>query len=265
MSTIFWYYSNGSEQIGPVDDAEFRRLLGQNVIRPETLIWREGMKGWQQRQAVITVTAPAGSVLCEACGCVVPDGESFVLSGRPFCAACKPGIMQRIQEGKGLPATGAEELRQAHIKHEASVKSIGLLYFLGSVTLGFVGVLMFSDVLSGKSRPGQEFWGVFFFALAVLQFVAAVGLRQLRPWSRVIAGIVSGIGLLGFPLGTVFNAYILYLLFSRKGAMLFTPEYRAAIAVTPHVRYRTSPWVWAFLVVLILVIFGIVVAASSRR
>lgn len=262
---IYWYYSNGNERLGPVDDAEFRRLLGLNVIRPETLVWREGMPGWQPRRAVITVTAPPGSILCDACGGMAPDAESFSLSGQTYCASCKPQIMQRIHEGKGLPSTRAEELRKAHIKHEASVKSIGLLYYLGGVVLALLGVTQMVVGLSGKGQPVGLVIGVLFLVFSVLEFIGGVGLRRLRPWSRVIAGIVSGFGLLGFPIGTIINAYVLYLVFSKKGAMLFTPEYHAAIAQTPHVRYRTSVAAWVFLGIVVLVIVGLIVAASVGR
>lgn len=262
---IYWYYSNGNERVGPVDDAEFRRLLGRNIIRPETLVWRDGMARWQPRREVITVTVPPGSIQCAACGCLTPDAESFSLSEQTYCVSCKPLIMQRIHEGKGLPASSAEELRQAHIKHEASVKSVGLLYYLGGCALTLVGVV---DVILGLSDKGKPFYvviGVIFLILAVLEFVGGAGLRRLRPWSRVIVGIVSGIGLFGFPIGTIINAYVLYLVFSKKGAMLFTAEYHAAIAQTPHIRYRTSPVVWGLLIFIILLIVGIIVVTNFRH
>lgn len=262
---IYWYYSNGDERLGPVDDTEFRRLLGQNVIRPETLVWREGMRSWQPRRAVITVTAPAGSILCAACGCLVPNAESFSLSERTYCASCKPRVLQRIHEGKGLPPTHAEELRQAHISREASVKSIGLLYYLGGAALTFLGVVMLCFFLGGKDQPGKLVEAVLFLSLAVLQFLGGTGIRRLRPWSRIPVGIVSGIGLLGFPIGTVINAYVLYLVFSPKGAMLFTPDYHAAIAQTPHIRYRTSIVARVLLVVILLVIIGAIIGTNVRK
>lgn len=265
--SIYWYYSDGEGQVGPVDDAEFRRLLGKNVIRPETLIWREGMPKWQPRRVVISVTAPAGSILCAACGCLVPAADGFSLSGQTYCATCKPQILQRIQEGKGLPANNAEALRRAYIGREASVRSVGLLYYLGGASLGFVGIVLLMRYLGGNGREpiSDMVTGVSFVILSVLQFVGGSALRHLRPWSRILVGIVSGFGALGFPIGTLINAYILYLVFSPKGAMLFTLEYQVAIAQTPHIRYRTSVGVWIALGIILLLIVAAVVAGNIWR
>ncbi len=42
-----WYFEAGGKQLGPVDEAAFENLVGQGEIRDETLVWREGMAGWQ--------------------------------------------------------------------------------------------------------------------------------------------------------------------------------------------------------------------------
>ena len=95
--------------------------------------------------------------------------------------------------------------------------------------------------------------------LAVLMFFTARGLRRLQPWSRIPSGILSTIGLLGFPIGTLINGYILYLLFSRKGNVVFSPEYRDIIDRTPHIKYKTSLVVKVLAAVLLAVfLLGII-------
>jgi hypothetical protein len=89
--------------------------------------------------------------------------------------------------------------------------------------------------------------GVVFIGLAALQIWVGIGLRNLKPWARIASGVLAGIGLLGFPIGTLINGYILYLLFSKKGAMLFSPDYQRVIAETPHIKYKTSIIVWIVL------------------
>ena len=74
--------------------------------------------------------------------------------------------------------------------------------------------------------------------------------------TRVPVAILSGIGLLNFPIGTLINAYILYLVFSAKGQYVLSRPYAEIIRQTPHVRYRSSA-----LLIVLLIIIGLIVAA----
>jgi uncharacterized RDD family membrane protein YckC len=42
-----WYYANAGAQVGPVEEAELDRLVGQGIVRGDTLVWNEGMPAWQ--------------------------------------------------------------------------------------------------------------------------------------------------------------------------------------------------------------------------
>ena len=146
-----------------------------------------------------------------------------------------------------------EQIRREHIKHEASVKSIGILYFIGAffVVISAVGITLDSSELPLSSRIGI---GVVLGSIGVLQFLVGVGLRRLKSWARIPTGILSGIGLLAFPVGTLINGYILYLVFSTKGSMVFSDRYREVIAATPHIKYRTSIVIWILLGILLLIL-----------
>jgi hypothetical protein len=155
----------------------------------------------------------------------------------------------------------AEAIRRAHISHEASIKAAGLLYYLG----GFLVTVAAIFTLFGPQKGGGLLVALFLLALAVGQFLAGSGVRALRPWGRIVGGVISGIGLLGFPIGTLINGYILYLLLSKKGRTIFAPQYQQVIAATPHVRYRTSIVVWIFLALLIAVMaFGVLAPLLGR-
>jgi hypothetical protein len=43
-----WFYAAEGKQQGPFPDGQFRDLLAQGVVRPDTLVWTEGMAGWQK-------------------------------------------------------------------------------------------------------------------------------------------------------------------------------------------------------------------------
>ncbi len=61
--------------------------------------------------------------------------------------------------------------------------------------------------------------------LVVLPVIAAVGLRQLKPWGRFLGILYSALTLLAIPLGTVLGGFLL--------AYLFKPEVKAAFSEDP--------------------------------
>lgn len=148
----------------------------------------------------------------------------------------------------------AEAIRREHIKHEASIRSVGILYYLGGVLMGLAAILFgFASTSIGMGLAG------IYAVLALLSLAVGYELRELKPWARIAAIVFAVIGLLGFPLGTLINGYILYLLLSQKGRRIFQPDYLHIVAATPEVKYRTSVIVW---IVLGLLLLGFVAAIS---
>lgn len=172
----------------------------------------------------------------------------------------------------GYIQQGAAEIRRAHIKHEASIKSIGLLYGLGTIVLTISAFSIIVSAVDQFARSGGAAdvggWvatlatGIVFILLATMLGTAAYGIRGLKPWARIVAIILSAIGLLAIPIGTILSAYILYLLLSKKGSMIFSPQYKEIIAATPEVKYKTSIIVWIVLgLFLLLIVAGLLFAA----
>ncbi len=162
------------------------------------------------------------------------------------------------------PISDAETVRLEHLKTEASIKSIGILYYLGGAVLvlaSIAGFGAFEKTEGIEDLAGQATVAVF-FALAIAQFIVGSAVRKLKPWSRIGIGILSGIGLLGFPLGTLINGYILFLTFGKKGRMVFSEPYKEIIAATPHVKYKTPKAVWIILAVVVAII-GIGIASLA--
>jgi hypothetical protein len=267
-----WYYALNNEQKGPVEQAALELLLQQGVLTETTLVWREGMANWLPYREAFSaapaaappvappVYADAGGVVCSECGRLFPHDQVIRVAGRSVCANCKPIAMQRLSEGVATEGL-ADTIRREHIKHEASIKSIGVLYFMGAVfVILMAGVMIAGSLGSMASQSGQggaalmsAALGIVFLVIAGLQIWAGIGVRRLQPWSRIVAGVLSGIGLLGFPLGTAINAYILYLLFSKKGTTIFSDGYKEVIRQTPDIKYRTSIIVWVALGVLLFI------------
>jgi hypothetical protein len=164
------------------------------------------------------------------------------------------------------PLSDAAQIRQKHLRHEASLKGMGSLFFLGGV-LFLLSMAQALWVTFAVSRFGQPQGLEIVMLLAVLlliplQFICWWGLRKLKSWVSIPAGILSGLGLFVFPVGTILGVYFLYLLFSQKGRMILSPVYQEIIAQTPGMKYRTPIWIWILLVVIVLLIVGAVMYYS---
>lgn len=147
----------------------------------------------------------------------------------------------------------AQRVRRAHLNREASVRSVGTLYCVGGLALI---ALPFIGFFTSGHRPLPLQIGTSFAVccIGILQFWTGTGLRKLKEWARKPTAVLSGLGLISFPIGTAINAYILYLVFSQKGTVVFTPEYRQVISSTPAIKYRTSIAVWILLGLLVFVL-----------
>jgi hypothetical protein len=184
----------------------------------------------------------------------------------------------------------AEATRRKYLSHEASVKSIGSLCILGGVFQSLALVFWVVQLASGaQSGPGP--FGVLGFnaAFAALYFGLGIGLIRLQNWARWVAAILTGLGLLvmlamfglfgvagpggetapmmiGVVVGVLIYGYILYLLISRKGSVVFSPEYRRVMEMTPHIKYKTSCVVKGFLgLVFVLIAAGIIAALFGSK
>ena len=112
-----WHYLEGSEQRGPVTDADLEALFRAGTVRADTLVWREGMAEWlPYAQAKVPpagaplrmagpVSAPPGQVLCAECGQAFPPEEVIRHGNQYICAACKPVFLQKLKEGVVAPGT----------------------------------------------------------------------------------------------------------------------------------------------------------------
>lgn len=66
MSNRIWFYASKGQQKGPLPEPQFRDLIAKAAVRAETLVWTEGMAGWQK----------AGEVPG-----LIPGGASLPLDG----------------------------------------------------------------------------------------------------------------------------------------------------------------------------------------
>ena len=60
MANRAWFYADGGQQHGPFPDAQFSDFIAKGIIRAGTLVWTDGMAGWQKAGDIPGLFSPAG-------------------------------------------------------------------------------------------------------------------------------------------------------------------------------------------------------------
>src|SRR5882672_9497358 len=62
MSNRSWFYASEGQQLGPYPEAHLRDLIARGSIRADTLVWTEGMAGWQKAAEIPgLMSGPSGA------------------------------------------------------------------------------------------------------------------------------------------------------------------------------------------------------------
>jgi uncharacterized RDD family membrane protein YckC len=102
-----WYFVEGGDRKGPINDVEFDGLVRSGRVKADTIVWHEGLGDWQSYGAVSTsaVATADGTARCVECGQTFPTTEMLQYEGSWVCATCKPVFFQKVREGI-VPARG---------------------------------------------------------------------------------------------------------------------------------------------------------------
>jgi hypothetical protein len=147
-------------------------------------------------------------------------------------------------------AASRREIRVQHLTHEVSLQSMGALYLLGAA-ISLVTAVM--TILDPSEGPARVFVPGLLLAFGFAQLWVGWKLQRLDASAKIPATVLACFGLLAFPLGTLINTYVLYLIHSAKGRVVMSPDYAAVRAATPDIKYRMHWIVWVGLVLCILV------------
>ena len=61
MSNRNWFYASDGQQKGPLPEAQLRDLITRGMVRADTLVWTEGMAGWQKAGEIPGLVPSAGA------------------------------------------------------------------------------------------------------------------------------------------------------------------------------------------------------------
>ena len=124
---------------------------------------------------------------------------------------------------------------ETHVKVFAvlqiALSALCLLAALG-LTLVFIGGFGAASVSDNPDAAiALPFIGItgvalvsFLLVLALPGIITGIGLLRFRPWARVLGIVLSILGLMGFPLGTIIGVYGLWVLFSKDTERLFAAQ-----------------------------------------
>jgi hypothetical protein len=76
-----WFYASEGKQQGPYPEGQFRDLIAQGVVRPDTLVWSEGMAGWQKAAEIPGLMTGGGAPP------IIPAGGPPTMGGGSYTGA----------------------------------------------------------------------------------------------------------------------------------------------------------------------------------
>jgi len=76
-----WFYASEGKQQGPYPEAQFRDLVAQGIVRPDTLVWSEGMAGWQKAAEIPGLIGGGAPPMVPAGGPPMMGGGGYAGAG----------------------------------------------------------------------------------------------------------------------------------------------------------------------------------------
>jgi hypothetical protein len=203
MADRSWFYASQGQQQGPCSEAELRDLLARGTVTPDTLVWSEGMAGWQK----------AGDIPGLGSGASAPP--AIPSSGGPPLPVA-PGASQPLSIEFGI----------WDFVWRSLVLLIGLLFIIPTPWVVVMYCRWLVSCVHVPGRPNLAFTGrattlLWYFAGIVAVVAVAVilaglgvpqtafnvvsGLFQLLLYWLLIRWVVANISSDGQPLGLKFS------------------------------------------------------------
>jgi len=149
-------------------------------------------------------------MFCHNCG-------NPLAAGANSCARC--GTLARSVHA---PVSAASVTR----KRPAAITILAVLNILGGVLSIIAAAAVFALSFAGEMKEMEPvvaaLLAAFLAILGLIGVMTGAGLLRLRSWARSAQIVLSCIGLLGFPMGTIVHALILFYLFRPGMSALFS-------------------------------------------
>jgi GYF domain 2 len=194
-----WFYAANGQQQGPFGDAQLRDLITNGTVRVDTLVWTEGMAGWQKAAEVPGLMASAGGPP------VLPMGGPPMMGG-----GGGPGH----ELSADLPLWG--------LLGRSIVYIIGIVFVIPAPWVAVWFYRWFASRLQVPGRPNFSFTGQvadIWWAFILLPLLGLVGaydptyqliafiLQAVLSWF-VLRWLVSNLASNGQKIGATFNGSV---------------------------------------------------------
>jgi ribosomal protein L40E/type II secretory pathway pseudopilin PulG len=183
----------------------------------------------------------AGPDVCPSCG-------ATALADAAFCRKCGSTLQGRLPD--------LEPLRRP-----AGITVLAVLNGIGAAIMLLFAVLVVTTA-RGDEAPLMIGIGIAYLIAGVLALAAAIGLWKLRPWGRSLQIGLSIFGLLGFPVGTLVSALILYFLTRPEIKILFSGLQPSELSPQERVLLAAYSGSTTSVAVIIVAILGVVAACG---
>jgi len=168
-----WYYGQGGQQEGPLDEATMRERIAGGLVKPEDLVWREGMAKWLPLKEVGELSTMGGDLSTSPYAPPATDpvqGQPMTYAPVPptsglAIAALVCGILSLIfcyiNAVVGIPAVICGHMAMKRIR-EANDQIGGKGMALAGLICGYIGIVFqlitiafFGFIIAGSMKSGR--------------------------------------------------------------------------------------------------------------
>lgn len=226
MSDRSWFYASQGQQQGPFPEAQFRSLIARGTVTPDTLVWTDGMSGWQRAGDVPGLAAAAAS-----------RPPTIPQPGSPIAGAqYQPG--DQYQHSAGSPGGGGSlsvDFEILEFTWRSIVLGLGMIFIIPAPWVVVWYLRWFVPCVHVPGRPNLSFEGQamtivpwYFGAIVLAIAVGLIGIQWINDlmflvlialyWLSLkwlVANIASNAQSLGLSFSGSFWAYLgWYVLFA---------------------------------------------------
>jgi hypothetical protein len=186
MSDASWHYARDGVQHGPASDAEIHRLLQSGQLRPDDLLWRDGMAQWQPASRVpefaIAQAAPVPPPLpARVPLSTQPPPLGYARPQHGYGAQPSPDIGQDAGMRMLLPVgRSGWAIASGYLGLLSVFPFVGVVFGVAAIWTGFLAV---KDIKRNPTRHGmgRAIFGIVMGCLGLLvHLVLFVSMSQRR-------------------------------------------------------------------------------------